>query len=210
MRLHLLRRFLLAWLVPMLIVIGCARPAPATRKTDLALSASVRAVVDSAREQTRVTTSYDQSYVRIAYPGGDVPPRTGACTEVVIRAFRTAGVDLQREVHEDMARNFSAYPSRWGLTKPDPNIDHRRVPNLMVYFQRAGKAVAVTGAASDYVPGDVVTWDLGGGVTHLGLVSDEMDGATGRYWVVHNIGAGARLEDVLFAWTVIGHYRYFD
>jgi hypothetical protein len=210
MRLDLLRRFLVTSLVLMLVAIGCARPAPATRKADLALSAAVRTVVDSAREQTQVTTSYDPSYVRLAYPGGDVPSQTGACTEVVIRAFRTAGVDLQREVHEDMARNFSAYPGRWGLAKPDPNIDHRRVPNLIVYFQRAGKAVAVTTEAKDYVPGDVVAWDLGDGVRHIGVVSDEMDGATGRYWVVHNIGAGARLEDVLLAWTVIGHYRYFD
>jgi uncharacterized protein YijF (DUF1287 family) len=206
----MLRRFLLASLVPMLVVVGCARPAPATRKTDLALSPAVRAVVDSVREQTRVTTSYDPSYMPVAYPNGEVPLQTGACTDVVIRAFRTAGVDLQREVHEDMVRNFSAYPSRWGLTKPDPNIDHRRVPNLMVYFRRAGKEVAVTAAAKDYLPGDVVAWDLGGGITHIGVVSDEMDKATGRYWVVHNIGAGARLEDVLFAWTVIGHYRYFD
>jgi uncharacterized protein YijF (DUF1287 family) len=210
MRLAMLRRFLLASLVPTLVVAGCAPPAPAARKANLALSPSVRAVVDSVREQTRVTTSYDPSYVRVAYPDGDVAQQTGACTDVVIRAFRKAGVDLQREVHEDMVRNFSAYPSRWGLTKPDPNIDHRRVPNLMVYFQRARKAVAVTAAAKDYLPGDVVAWDLGGGVTHIGVVSDEMDEAKGRYWVVHNIGTGARLEDVLFAWTVIGHYRYFD
>jgi uncharacterized protein YijF (DUF1287 family) len=209
MRLAMLRRFLLASVVPTLVVAGCAPPAPAARKANLVLSPSVRAVVDSVREQTRVTTSYDPSYVRVAYPDGDVAQQTGACTDVVIRAFRKAGVDLQREVHEDMVRNFSAYPSRWGLTKPDPNIDHRRVPNLMVYFQRARKAVAVTAAAKDYLPGDVVAWDLGGGVTHIGVVSDEMDEATGRYWVVHNIGAGARLEDVLFAWTVIGHYRYF-
>ena len=109
----------------------------------------------------------------------------------------------------DMLRAFSAYPHRWGLRRPDPNIDHRRVPNLMVYFRRAGKAVAVTTQARDYWSGDVVAWDLGGGVMHIGLVSDAADSATGRHWVVHNIGAGARLEDVLFRWRVIGHYRYF-
>ena len=191
------------------VAVGCARPAPRTRPAALQLAPPVRSVVDSARAQTGVTTGYDPSYVRIAYPGGDVAPETGVCTDVVIRAFRAAGVDLQREVHEDMARAFSSYPRRWGLAKPDTNIDHRRVPNLMVYFQRAGKGLAVTNDAHDYAPGDVVAWDLGGGVTHIGIVSDEADAATGRFWMVHNIGAGARLEDVLFAWTVIGHYRYF-
>ena len=191
------------------IAAGCARPSPRTQPAAVELAPAVRSVVDSAKAQTQVTTGYDPSYVKIAYPGGDVPPQTGVCSDVVIRAFRAAGVDLQRQVHEDMARAFSSYPRKWGLTKPDSNIDHRRVPNLMVYFQRSGKAVAITSDARDYAPGDVVAWDLGGGVTHIGVVTDAADAATGRYWVVHNIGAGARLEDVLFAWTVIGHYRYF-
>src|ERR1051325_2468127 len=169
----------------------------------------IREIVASARAQTRVTTSYDPSYVGITFPGGDVPARTGACADVVVRAFRAAGIDLQRDVHMDMLRAFSAYPHRWGLRRPDPNIDHRRVPNLMVYFRRAGKAVAVTTQPRDYWSGDVGAWDLGGGVMHSGLVSDAADSATGRHWVVHNIGAGARLEDVLFRWRVIGHYRYF-
>jgi len=191
------------------VAVGCARPSPRAQPAALELAPSVRRVVDSVKAQTQVTTGYDPSYVQIAYPGGDVPPQTGVCSDVVIRAFRAAGVDLQREVHEDMARAFSSYPRRWGLARPDSNIDHRRVPNLMVYFKRAGKAVAVTNDAQDFVPGDIVAWDLGGGVTHIGVVADETDVATGRYLVVHNIGAGARLEDVLFAWTVIGHYRYF-
>jgi uncharacterized protein YijF (DUF1287 family) len=191
------------------VAVGCARPAPRTQPAPVTLPPAVRLVVDSARQQTQVTTGYDPSYVKIAYPGGDVPAQTGACTDVVIRAFRAAGVDLQREVHEDMGRAFASYPRRWGLARPDTNIDHRRVPNLMTYFRRAGAEVAATGEPGDYEPGDVVAWDLGGGVTHIGVVTDEADAATGRYWVVHNIGAGARLEDVLFAWREIGHYRYF-
>jgi uncharacterized protein YijF (DUF1287 family) len=128
---------------------------------------------------------------------------------VVIRAFRKVGIDLQKEVHEDMARNFSVYPNRWGLKRPDTNIDHRRVPNLMTYFQRKGKAVAITTNAADYKPGDIVAWDLGGGVTHIGLMSD-IQGDSGRYQIVHNIGGGTRVEDRLFEWRIIGHYRYFQ
>ncbi len=173
------------------------------------LSPAVRTVVDSAEAQTRVTTSYDPSYVRLAYPGGDVPLETGVCADVVIRAFRKAGVDLQKTVHEDMARQFKAYPQRWGLNRPDSNIDHRRVPNLMTFFRRAGKELPITTRAADYLPGDVVAWDLGGGITHIGVVSDDRDAPGGPYRMVHNIGRGARSEDVLFAWKVIGHYRYF-
>jgi uncharacterized protein len=180
---------------------GSAQPAP--------LPPAVRTVVDSARAQTHVTTSYDPSYVRLAYPGGDVRPETGVCSDVLIRAFRKAGVDLQKDVHEDMVRKFKAYPQRWGLRRPDTNIDHRRVPNLMTFFHRAGKELPITAQAGDYLPGDVVAWDLGGGITHIGIVSDERDTRSGRHWIVHNIGQGARLEDVLFSWKVIGHYRYF-
>ncbi|HXU31465.1 MAG TPA: DUF1287 domain-containing protein [Thermoanaerobaculia bacterium] len=173
------------------------------------LSTAVRTVIDSAKAQTRVTTGYDPSYVRIGYPGGDVKPETGVCADVIIRAFRKAGVDLQKDVHEDMARKFTAYPQRWGLKRPDTNIDHRRVPNLMTFFRRAGKELPITAQAGDYLPGDVVAWDLGGGITHIGIVSEEREARSGRHWMVHNIGRGARLEDVLFSWKVIGHYRYF-
>jgi uncharacterized protein YijF (DUF1287 family) len=189
---------------------GCARTGANSAQAAPESSPSVREVVSSAVGQTRVTTSYDPSYVRMAYPGGDVPPHTGVCTDVVIRAFRAAGVDLQKEVHEDMARNFSAYPRRWGLDRPDTNIDHRRVPNLMTYFRRKGKEVPISDDARDYRPGDVVAWDLGGGVLHVGVVSGELDPQTGRPAVVHNLSVGARLEDVLFAWKVLGHYRYFE
>lgn len=195
-------------MVGAVLTLGCGI-AHATRASDPIDSVTVRAVVESALEQTHVTTVYDPSYVRIAYPGGDVPRERGACTDVVIRSFRSAGVDLQQLVHDDMARNFRAYPARWGLTRPDTNIDHRRVPNLMTFFQRQKKDVPATANADDYAPGDVVAWDLGGGVTHIGIVTAERDGSSGRRMMVHNIGEGARLEDVLFAWTVIGHYRYF-
>lgn len=204
-----MRKLGILWFSALILAIGCAQPLARTRRVDTALSAEARAVVESAKAQTRITTSYDPSYVTIAYPGGDVPETTGACTDVVIRAFRAAGVDLQKAVHEDMARAFSRYPRRWGLSRPDTNIDHRRVPNLMVFFDRAGRTAPATTDTSAYLPGDVVAWDLGGGVTHIGLVVDEADTATSRPLVVHNIGYGARKEDVLFEWRIIGHYRYF-
>jgi hypothetical protein len=166
-------------------------------------------VVAGAIEQTGYTHLYDPAYVQLAYPGGDPPPDRGVCSDVVVRAFRRAGVDLQKEVHEDMARNFSVYPNQWHLRAPDPNIDHRRVPNLMTYFTRMGKSVPVSRKPEDYAPGDVVAWDLGGGLLHIGVVSDTRASGSRDYEIVHNIGAGARLEDVLFSWTIIGHYRYF-
>lgn len=174
-------------------------------------SAIVREVVAAAVEQTKYTSRYDASYVQIDYPGGDVPLDRGACTDVVVRAFRKgASVDLQQLVHEDMTRDFAAYPQKWGLPKPDSNIDHRRVPNLMTFFKRRDKSLPVTTAGADYLPGDVVTWDLNGdGLTHIGLVTNYWSDETQNYLIVHNIGAGARLENVLFAWRVTGHYRYF-
>ena len=164
------------------------------------------AFIAAAKSQVGVTTSYDGSYRRIAYPNGDVPLHTGVCTDVVIRAFRKVGVDLQVLVHEDMKRNFSAYPKRWGLRRPDTNIDHRRVPNLGTFFTRRGLALPVTARAADYQPGDIVTWDLSSRVPHIGIVSNVRSGQ--RPLVVHNIGAGARQEDVLFAWKITGHYRW--
>lgn len=172
---------------------------------------SVRKVVDSALAQTQTTTLYDPAYVQLAYPGGDVPPERGVCTDVIVRALRAAGVDLQCLVHEDMAQHFSAYPHAWGLRKPDSNIDHRRVPNLMTFFARHGKALPISKEAADYHPGDVVSWTLPGGLAHIGLVSDRPSSVDpARRMMIHNIGAGARLEDVLFAYTITGHYRYFQ
>jgi uncharacterized protein YijF (DUF1287 family) len=164
-------------------------------------------LVRAARQQVGVTTIYDGAYRVLGYPGGDVPPERGVCTDVVIRAFRVArSADLQKLVHEDMRAHFGAYPRRWGLTRPDRNIDHRRVPNLMVYFQRAGYALPVRRAATTYLPGDLVTWDLGGGVPHIGIVS-ERRAVNGTPLIIHNIGAGAREEDILFRFAITGHYR---
>lgn len=168
-------------------------------------------LVAAAIERTHHPVRYVSNYVRIPYPNGDVPPDTGVCTDEIIRIYRAVGVDLQKEVHEDMVRNFSAYPNqrRWGLSHPDSNIDHRRVPNLMIFFQRKGETLPISTAAADYAPGDLVTWDLGGGVPHIGIVVDQKARLMNRYMVVHNIGAGPKMEDVLFDWKITGHYRYF-
>jgi len=164
-------------------------------------------LVKSARQQIGVTTSYDPAYVRLDYPGGDVPEETGVCTDVVVRAYRQLGTDLQRLVHEDMKANFKKYPQRWGLKGPDKNIDHRRVPNLMTFFarQKAGRDINL--AAGAFQPGDVVAWDLGGGTLHIGIVTDKKSDQ-GTPLVVHNIGRGAREEDILFEYKIIGHYRW--
>jgi uncharacterized protein len=172
-------------------------------------SPQIQRLLDNANSQTRTTNSYDPAYVAIAYPNGDVPIETGVCTDVVIRGFRGAGVDLQQVVHEDMLGHFSQYPQEWGLASPDSNIDHRRVPNLMRFFERQGKSLPVTRNAADYQPGDVVTWDLGEGAWHTGLVSNLRSRLTGRSLIIHNVGAGARQQDVLFRWPILGHYRYF-
>ena len=164
---------------------------------------------DAAVERTGHEVRYDPTYFVIDYPGGDVPAEVGVCTDEVIRSYRAVGVDLQRLVHEDMKSNFELYPRKWGLKKPDTNIDHRRVPNLSVFFERQGAAQPVTAEARDYKPGDVVTWDLANGLTHIGIVvavpSEEDES---RLQIVHNIGAGPKMEDVLFAWKITGHYRF--
>jgi len=180
-----------------------------TKQVDVT-SVEIRKMLESAVEQTNLTKSYDPAYTAIAYPNGDVPVEKGVCTDVVIRAFRRAGVDLQKEVHEDMAQNFSVYPKKWSLKSPDANIDHRRVPNLQTFFARRGKSLAITGNGEDYKPGDVVAWDLDGkGLTHIGLVSNIYNETTKRYSIIHNIGGGAQTEDRIFDWKITGHYRYF-
>lgn len=180
------------------------------KKHELAQNAhpALQKVIDYGIEQTTLTNTYDPAYTQLTYPNGDVPIEKGVCTDVVIRSFRKADVDLQKEVHEDMKKNFSSYPKKWGLTKPDTNIDHRRVPNLQTFFTRKGKSLPVTDKAEDYKPGDIVSWDLGG-LPHIGLVTNLWSEKTKRYIIAHNIGAGARLEDRLFDWKVTGHYRYF-
>lgn len=163
-------------------------------------------IARAAQAQIGVTTGYDPGYVSLAYPGGDVPAHTGVCTDVVVRAVRGVGIDLQKEVHEDMRADFAAYPQNWGLKKPDRNIDHRRVPNLMRYFER--KHIALTDGwtlVETYLPGDIVAWRLDSGLLHVGIVSDKKAGGTPL--IIHNIGGGAQEENVLFVHKVIGHYR---
>ncbi len=175
----------------------------------LAAPVDIVAILANAREQTTQTLYYDPGYTPLAYPGGDVPIERGVCTDVVIRAFRKAGVDLQVLVHQDMRKNFAAYPKLWGLAKPDRSIDHRRVPNLMTFFKRQGKALALTDQAADYRAGDVVAWRLPNDFLHIGIVSGENSAGAARPMIFHNIGQGAKLEDILFEYKVIGHYRYF-
>ena len=165
----------------------------------------------AAIERTQHSVRYDPKYIGIPYPGGDVPADTGVCSDEVIRAYRALGIDLQKEVHEDIAANFWSYPNhlRWMTVRPDTNIDHRRVPNLMVFFSRKGTSLPISTRAEDYEPGELVTWDLGGDVPHIGIVVDRKSAQSRRYMVVHNIGAGPKMEDVLFSWKIMGHYRYF-
>jgi uncharacterized protein YijF (DUF1287 family) len=166
-------------------------------------------LVAAARAQIGVTLIYDPSYQQISYPMGDVAPERGVCSDVVIRAFRAVGIDLQQELHRDMARHFGAYPKIWGLAKPDANIDHRRVPNLAAWFSRQGYALPVGTNAAEYQPGDIVAWALDGGQPHIGIVSDRRSGDGVRPLVIHNIGWGAREEDVLFDYRITGHFRAF-
>ncbi|MCX7557549.1 DUF1287 domain-containing protein [Xanthomonadaceae bacterium JHOS43] len=167
----------------------------------------VQVLINAARARTRIGETYDPSYVVIAYPGGDVPADRGVCTDVVIRAYRAIDIDLQVLVHEDMRTHFARYPALWGLERPDRNIDHRRVPNLETWFRRQGAALPPSRTAADYRPGDVVSWRLPGNLPHIGIVSDR-DSAEGTPLILHNIGAGSTEEDVLFAWPVVGHFRY--
>ena len=163
---------------------------------------------DAAIELTSQTVTYDPSYYRIEYPGGDIPPGKGVCTDVIIRAYRKLGVDLQKEVHEDMIAHFSRYPQNWGLKRTDTNIDHRRVPNLMTFFSRHGQIKKVTINPADYIPGDIVTWDLGRGIPHIGIVVNKRSPDNRRYLVVHNIGNGQEISDCLFSFKITGHYTY--
>jgi len=172
-------------------------------------SPQLKQMLDGAIAQAGVTTEYDPAYVALEYPGGDVPEKTGVCSDVVVRAFRKAGIDLQKEVHEDMQAARSSYSTKWGSNAPDKNIDHRRVLNLMKYFERQGKSLPISDAADDYKPGDIVAWELSSGVDHIGIVTNMMSDSDGRLLIVHNIGAGTRIEDVLLDWTIKGHYRYF-
>lgn len=165
-------------------------------------------LADSAHTLIKDHVEYDPSYFAIAYPNGDVPGDKGVCTDVVIRAYRKMGIDLQKEVHVDMKQFFKEYPDIWGLTSTDRNIDHRRVPNLMKFFERYGEKLVISQNSADYLPGDIVCWDLGGGITHIGIVINKKSSNQTRYLIVHNIGAGQVAEDMLFRFKIIGHFRY--
>ncbi|CAL2081340.1 conserved protein of unknown function [Tenacibaculum sp. 190524A02b] len=157
---------------------------------------------------TKNKVTYDPSYFSISYPNGDIPKDKGVCTDVVIRAYRKLGIDLQKEVHEDMRKNFPLYPKIWGLKTTDKNIDHRRVPNLMTFFKRKGFTKNNSLIPNEYKPGDIVCWNLHGGVTHIGIVVDQKSNDNKRYLIAHNIGAGQVIEDCLFKFKIIGHYTY--
>jgi uncharacterized protein YijF (DUF1287 family) len=173
-------------------------------------SAKINTLIDAAIAQTKQRVTYDGSYRRIAYPNGDVPAHIGVCTDVIIRAYRAIGIDLQQRVHDDMRAAFSTYPKLWGLKKPDPNIDHRRVPNLQTYFKRQRAALAVTRDPQQYKSGDLVTWMLPGNLPHIGIVTNQHTPDGKRPLIVHNIGQGPRVEDMLFAYPITGHYRFLE
>jgi len=213
-------RAALVLLICVLAASGCYRRSPVTRKPAVPPNVVVKPLPDNAPPQLKqmlagaiaqagVTTGYDPSYVSLDYPGGDVPQQTGVCSDVVVRAFRKAGIDLQKEIHEDMTAARADYPTKWGAIGPDSNIDHRRVLNLMAYFRRHGKSLPISSNASDYQPGDIVAWDLTSGMDHIGIVTNMLSDSKDRYLIVHNIGLGTRVEDVLFDWTIKGHYRFF-
>jgi len=171
-------------------------------------SSVTRHFVEAAIERTSHQVEYDGSYRRIDYPNGDVPDQIGVCTDVVVRSYRAVGVDLQRLVHEDMLANFAEYPQNWGLNHPDTNIDHRRVPNLRTFFKRHGTVLTTKSEPDEYQAGDLVTWMLPGNLPHIGIVTNRRSGDGRRPLIVHNIGAGPRVEDVLFEFPITGHYRY--
>lgn len=177
---------------------------PPVTYADTGFSASL---AEAAIERTKHKVRYDPAYVKLKYPGGDVPSDTGVCTDVVIRSYRKLGIDLQKEIHEDMTSNFSKYPNNWGARKPDRNIDHRRVPNLRVFLERHGKSLKVTKDPADYMPGDIVTWTVDN-LPHVGIVVNKKTRVAKRPYIVHNIGRGPKMEDRLFAFPITGHYRY--
>lgn len=202
---HLTMKYLL-----LILLLSCTNKTPA----DVSLAAPpsdpkdfYEKLSDAAITLTKDHVDYDPDYFKIPYPNGDVPKGKGVCTDVVIRAYRKMGIDLQKEVHEDMAKNFSIYPKAWGLKKPDTNIDHRRVPNLQKFFTRFGEVKPITNKTADYKPGDIVTWMLPANHPHIGIVVNKK-AISGRYMMVHNIGYGQKMDDFLFESKITGHYRY--
>jgi len=174
------------------------------------LSTQVQALdlVEAAKQRLKHFVIYDGAYQQIAYPNGDVSPNKGVCTDVLIRSYRSLGLDLQQLVHEDMSVNFGQYPKAWGLKKPDSNIDHRRVPNLETFFKRHGTTLSITNNGVDYQPGDIVSWRLKGtNLPHIGIISD-VKARSGNFKIIHNIGLGPQINDMLFDHKIVGHFRY--
>ncbi len=168
---------------------------------------SANQLVKDARSQIGQTLTYDPAYTRLRYPMGDVPIQKGVCTDVVIRALRKQNIDLQKVIHEDMKRNFKAYPQLWGLKNTDRNIDHRRVPNIAKYMTRQGYSVQKSPFKTAlFKAGDIVTWDLGRGLVHIGIVSDRKS-ISQVPLIIHNIGRGTQEEDILLQYKITGHYR---
>lgn len=195
------RRF---WGLALPLILASLHPLEAqTRPPESRLTVLIAAAV----EQSGVTTSYDPAYVKLPYPNGDLPINTGVCSDVLIRAFRKIGLDLQKTIHEDMVKHFQKYPKAWGLRKPDANIDHRRVLNLMCFFKRKGWEIPISTRQQDYLPGDIVAWRLDNNLPHIGLVTDQVGPLSGNHLLCHNIGQGVQIEDAVFAWKIIGHFR---
>jgi uncharacterized protein YijF (DUF1287 family) len=176
---------------------------PAPNTFEAKLSAAAISIIDP-------NVVYTPAYVSIKYPNGDVPVKTGVCTDVIIRAYRKLGVDLQKEVHEDMVKNFSSYPNikKWGLHTTDTNIDHRRVPNLEIFFGRKGEKLPVSQSADDYKAGEIVTWMINGKLPHIGIITNKKTPDGKRPMIVHNVGSGQVLEDCLFSYAIVGHFKY--
>lgn len=191
-----------------LCALGLACSNNSQAQVPLAAESAAAKLTAAAFARTQQRVRYDGRYMAIDYPGGDVPNNMGVCTDVVIRSYRNGlGIDLQQRVHEDMRADFAAYPKIWGLTRADSNIDHRRVPNLERYFQRQQAALPLTDVAADYLPGDIVSWRFANGRPHIGIVSDRKN-AAGMPLIIHNAGFGTKLENVLFAYKLQGHFRY--
>ena len=192
------RRLLLG--VPALALGGCARARA------VPVSGTTATFLNAAHEQTKHLVLYDSGYTRIPYPNGDVAPGKGVCADVIVRAYRAIGIDLQRLVHEDMTAHFELYPKKWGLKAPDSNIDHRRVPNLRVFLTRHGQSLPVSQDPAAWKPGDLITNQPSG--PHIAIVSDRMAPGTDRPMVIQNIGWGVREDDQLLSYPITGHYRY--
>lgn len=152
--------------------------------------------------------TYDPSYYKIAYPNGDLPANKGVAADVIVRCYRSMGMDLQVLVHEDMSENFRGYPGLWGAAAPDTNIDHRRVANLQRFFEHKGRTITASRNASDYLPGDIVVWELGNAEKHIGIIVPGPGDRAEEAWVVHNMGAGVKWENILFDYSVQRHFRY--